>query len=93
MDFSKWFSSGKLDEEDDFLKKFKDSVGMSPTEYVNHHRIEASKIILSEPECRQIPIAEIALEVGYKDPEEFNTLFYLKVGLTPEKYRKKQLAD
>lgn len=93
MDFSNWFSSGRLDENDEFAKQFKDAVGKTPTDYVNHHRIEASKLILSEPECKEIPIAEIANEIGYKDPEEFKTLFYLKVGMAPEEYRKQQLSE
>lgn len=93
MDFSNWFSSGRLDENDEFLKQFKAATGRSPTDYVNHHRIECSKQILSEPECREIPISEIAHEIGYSDPEEFITLFYIKVGITPEEYRKQQLSE
>ncbi|WP_148898099.1 helix-turn-helix domain-containing protein [Fodinibius salinus] len=92
MDFTNWFSSGRLDENDEFVKQFKDAVGKTPTDYINHHRIEASKQILSDPECKEIPIAEIANEIGYKDPEEFSTLFYIKVGITPEEYRKQQLS-
>jgi AraC-like DNA-binding protein len=93
MDFSKWFSSGRLNENDEFAKQFKDALGKTPTDYINHHRIEASKLILSEPECKEIPIAEIANEIGYSDPEEFITLFYIKVGITPAEYRKQQLSE
>lgn len=91
MNFSSWFSRGKSDE-DEFTKRFKDAVGKTPVDFINHHRIEASKLILSKPECEDIPIAEIAHEIGYKDPEEFRTLFYLKVGMFPEEYRKQQLS-
>lgn len=93
MDFSNWFSSGRLDEDNEFVKQFKAATGMSPTDYVNHLRIECSKQILSEPECKEATIAEIAHEIGYKDPEEFSTLFYLKVGMSPDEYRKQQLSE
>lgn len=93
MDFSNWFSSGRLDENDEFVKRFKAATGMTPTDYVNHLRIELSKKALSEPKFREIPIPEIAYEVGYKDPEEFITLFYIKVGISPEEYRKQQLNE
>lgn len=93
MDFSNWFSSGRLDEDDEFLKRFKAATGKSPTDYINHHRIEASKKVLAAPECKEATIAEIAHEIGYKDPEEFTTLFYIKVGITPEEYRKEQLSE
>lgn len=74
-------------------KLFKKDTGMMPTEFVNHHRIECSKRILSEPELKELTIPHIAESMGYTDPEEYTTLFYLKEGITPEEYRKQQLSD
>lgn len=39
---------------------------MTPEEYINHHRIEASKKVLPEESLKDVPISLIASQIGYK---------------------------
>jgi AraC-like DNA-binding protein len=49
-------------------------------------RIEAAKKLLTETE---IPIAQIALEIGFQGQSRFTTLFRQLTGTTPRAYRGK----
>ncbi len=49
-------------------------------------RIEAAKKLLSETE---IPIAQIALEIGFQSQSRFTTLFRRLTGTTPRAFRGK----
>jgi transcriptional regulator GlxA family with amidase domain len=69
-----------------FKRRFKQATGMSPLEYVHTLRLEESKQFL---ESGDLPIEEIAYEVGYADTGFFNRLFRRKVNLTPAQYRKR----
>jgi len=49
-------------------------------------RIEAAKQLLSETE---VPIAQIALKIGFQSQSRFTTLFLQLTGITPRAYRGK----
>ncbi len=69
---------------------FKESVGMTPYEYVTEKRLEkAKKLIMSGDK----PILEIALEVGFCSQSHFSKVFRKSTGKTPAAYRKELLAQ
>lgn len=68
-----------------FCKVFKQSTGMTLTEYINRKRIELTKLKLLNPEAR---VVEIAFEVGYQSLSQFNRSFRKIVGKSPTEYRR-----
>jgi AraC-like DNA-binding protein/ligand-binding sensor protein len=75
--------------ESHFCRLFKDSVGLTLTDYVNRCRIESAKRELLKHEVR---ISEIAFMIGYQSLSQFNRSFARIVGLSPTLYRREQLA-
>lgn len=69
-----------------FKRRFQQSTGMTPLEYVHSLRLEEAKQML---EATGLPIEAIANEVGYEDAGFFSRLFRRKVNLTPAQYRKR----
>jgi len=69
-----------------FTRQFKLATGLAPHQYIMQTRIEAAKKLLSETE---IPIAQIALEIGFQSQSRFTTLFRQLTGTTPRAYRAK----
>jgi len=67
-----------------FMRRFAESTGMTPLDYVHAHRLEEAKQML---ETGDLPVEAIANEVGYEDTSFFGRLFRRKVGLTPAQYR------
>jgi transcriptional regulator GlxA family with amidase domain len=71
-----------------FLGRFKRATGMSPMDYVQTLRIEEAKHLL---ETTDLPLDDIAAEVGYAEPASFRRLFRRMVGLSPSAYRRQRL--
>ena len=69
-----------------FTRQFKLAAGLAPHQYIMQKRIEAAKKLLTETE---IPIAQIALEIGFQSQSRFTTLFRHLIGTTPGAYRKR----
>ncbi|MBP3312936.1 MAG: AraC family transcriptional regulator [Butyricicoccus sp.] len=67
-----------------FCRILKEELGCTFTEYVNHLRIEQSKIYLRE---RSMPLIEIAHAVGFDDQSYFTRIFKRYVGVSPGKFR------
>ena len=67
---------------------FKDSVGLTLTDYVNRCRIDWAKRELLKHEAR---ISEIAFLIGYQSLSQFNRSFARIVGLSPTLYRRDRL--
>lgn len=74
--------------ERSFLRRFKRATGQSPMEYVQTLRIEEAKQYL---ETTDMPLDDIAAEVGYTEPSAFRHLFRKLVGVTPSAYRRRHL--
>jgi AraC-like DNA-binding protein/ligand-binding sensor protein len=74
--------------ESHFCRLFKDSAGLTLTDYVNRCRIDWAKRELLKPEAR---ISEIAFQVGYQSLSQFNRSFARIVGQSPTLYRRKRL--
>ena len=73
-----------------FCKIFKQSTGMTLTEFVNRRRVERAKQKLLNPQNR---VAEIAFDVGYQSLSQFNRSFLRYVGVSPSRYRERQVAE
>lgn len=69
-----------------FMRRFRSATGYSPMEYVQTLRTEEAKHLL---ETTGFPIDQVAIEVGYEDPNFFRRLFKRRVGVTPARYRQK----
>lgn len=67
-----------------FSRAFKQSMGVSPNVYMIEQRIERAKKLLSETE---LPIAEIALRVGFASQSHFTTTFRRLAWTTPRAFR------
>lgn len=73
-----------------FCKVFKQSTGMTLTEYVNRRRVERAKQKLLNP---QNQVAEVAFDVGYQSLSQFNRSFLRYVGVSPSRYRRSRNAE
>lgn len=67
-----------------FSRLFKESIGVTPHNYVTKCRIEKAKQLLKR---QDLSIAYIAQQVGFNDQSHFSKTFCKIVGVTPKKYR------
>ncbi len=67
-----------------FLKLFKQTVGMTPHAWLVRLRLEQACSLLSG---RAKPIAEVAQEVGFYDQSHFNRAFRQAFGVAPSSYQ------
>jgi AraC-like DNA-binding protein len=63
--------------------RFKRYVGMNISQYIIHHRVEASKYLLVKLRDSYHSISDIGFSVGKELPSSFSTIFKLKTGLSP----------
>ncbi|MFB9230206.1 GlxA family transcriptional regulator [Pseudohalocynthiibacter aestuariivivens] len=75
--------------ERSLLRRFRKSTGQTPVEYIQTLRIEEAKQML---ETTDMPIEEIAAEVGYTETSSFRNAFRRYVGMPASTYRKKRLS-
>ena len=67
-----------------FSRSFKQSMGMTASNYIAERRIERAKKMLEETE---LPISEIALRSGFSSQSHFTTSFRRFAGATPKVFR------
>lgn len=59
--------------------------------FINQHRIEEVKRLLSDPEHKDHTLLRIAYDSGFNSKTVFNTMFKKFTGMTPSQYRKKKV--
>ena len=67
-------------------RRFSETIGQSPTEYLMQYRLKEAKLLLRNT---QELIQEIACRVGYQDAKYFTRVFKKNGGMTPKNYRDK----
>ncbi len=67
-----------------FTRLFRQSMGCSPYRFVMLRRIERARTLL---EKSLLPLAEIALELGFVSQSHFTSVFHREVRTTPQSYR------
>ena len=67
-----------------FARKFRQSTGLSLHRFVNIRRIQASFPLLR---TNDIPLAHLAIDLGFASQSHFTRLFSELTGMTPAKYR------
>jgi AraC family transcriptional regulator len=67
-----------------FAAQFRAATGYRPHDYLLYQRIETAKAILSSTE---MPLAEVALTVGFHAQAHFSTVFKRLTGETPARWR------
>lgn len=72
-----------------FCRKFKESTGMTLTNFVAHRRIELVKEALLETDRS---ITDIAFDVGFQSLSQFNRSFQKIVGKSPTAFRRLKVA-
>jgi len=71
-----------------FRKVFKNYTGLSPGQYYIQLKIEKAKELLNNPD---LPIKQIAYDLGFENYFYFSKLFKEKTGITPTDHRKRAL--
>lgn len=66
------------------IRSFRNAYGMAPYEYLNQQRIETAKALLRNS---QLPIQDIAMQLGFADQYYFSRYFKKKCGKSPKEYR------
>ena len=69
---------------DHFTRLFKKHVGVTPLQYVNSVKLTEAKKLLKGTD---LPLREIASELGFESESYFHRLFSKTFGITPKKYR------
>lgn len=70
-----------------FCHQFKKSTGVSFVSYLNEIRIQKAAVLLNNT---RLSITEIAVEVGFHDVNYFSRVFKRNMGISPQKYRKRE---
>ena len=70
---------------------FKSEIGVNFLSYLTNMRLEKAKGLLASSSC--VPIAEIAMRVGYGDYRVFTKSFKKVEGLTPSQYRRQFIGE
>jgi AraC-like DNA-binding protein len=73
-----------------FARMFKQATGLAPHQYVIRCRMAEAQRLLAQTD---LPLSEVALQVGCVDHSHFTALFRAHVTLTPTAYRDKTRSE
>lgn len=68
-----------------FARKFRQSTGLSLERFVNRRRL---RMALGQLRDADLPLAQVALDLGFSSHSHFSRLFSGLTGMTPAKYRR-----
>ncbi|MBC6416125.1 MAG: helix-turn-helix transcriptional regulator [Bdellovibrionales bacterium] len=68
-----------------FSRLFKESIGKTPMQFVQEHRIDEAKVLLKN---LNLPIIDIANRCGFSDQSHFSKVFKKVSGMSPKSFRK-----
>lgn len=74
---------------DHMRRLFREQVGRTPHEYLNHLRIKTAKKFLAAREISGYSVAQIATLVGFNDVSYFSRSFKKATGIAPSEYVEK----
>jgi len=66
-----------------FLRRFRDTVGMTPHAWQIDLRIRRARVLLEQG----LPLADVAAQLGFADQSHFQRAFKRRVAATPAEYR------
>jgi AraC family transcriptional regulator len=69
-----------------FAAQLRRATGFRPNEYMLRHRVEKARTMLAET---NVPIAELALNVGFSSQSHFTSAFKRFSGLAPSRWRRR----
>ena len=64
---------------------FKQFTGLTPVEYIKNVRLAKAAELLRSPE---LSVAQVAMEVGFEDPNYFSRQFKQVLGMSPSSFQK-----
>lgn len=67
------------------FRRFRDTIGTTPMDWLRHERINQAKRLLVEPGAK---VSAVAAHCGYPDPYHFSRDFRRLTGYTPTKFRR-----
>jgi AraC-like DNA-binding protein len=80
--------AGKLDMSPQLLSQvINEQFHQSFFSFVSDYRIELAREMMSAPQTRDMPIVELALEVGFKSKSSFYNAFRKATQMTPSQFR------
>jgi len=66
------------------IRLFRREFGTSPVQYINKKKVERAQLLLYTTD---LPVKEVAYELGFSDHSYFIRMFRKQAGLTPQEYR------
>jgi transcriptional regulator GlxA family with amidase domain len=75
-------------DEDDFYNLFRKEMKITPMKFLTRVRVYKSKSYLKEPE---LSVYEVASQSGFRNYDSFRMHFQRREGITPVKYRRKNI--
>ena len=66
--------------------------GHSFFDYINSHRVDSAKLVLTDPSRARLSILTIAMDAGFNSKSAFYAAFKRHAGITPSQYRQRSLS-
>jgi AraC-like DNA-binding protein len=74
-----------------FASQFKRTTGLPPYRYIVGRRIARARQVLQS--CRDLSLAQVALQAGFSDQSQFSRHFKRFIGVTPGEFRRRSVEQ